>query len=197
MSEHALRPGGVAIAAVLIGGVLVIAFPHHVLSIIRVVVATAAAVAALHALAVNVPLTGWISPYKWMSPFSPVARREIPQGDTDEVDFIHSKLSGWRQPIKYGPPMPPAVLRLLRPIVRSALGLGQHDEVDREVVRNLLSPVTWAILVSDPLEHTHWFLMRPPDARKVTEVVHHVLDDIERIAPHGEGLESSTPATPG
>ncbi len=69
MSERNLRPANVAAAALVIGGVLLVALPRHALSIVQLVVLTAAAATALYALAVNVPPTGWMSPFKWMSPF--------------------------------------------------------------------------------------------------------------------------------
>jgi len=148
----------------------------------RVVVATAAVIVCLYALAANVPLTGWISPYRWMSPFGQGARSKRSRADVDEIDLIRSKLSNWRQPIENGPPLPPAVLRLLRPLIREALGLGPLEEVDQEGVDDLLSPLTRSILTSDPLERVHWIRMRPPDPTTVVNTVNLVLDELQRIS---------------
>ena len=121
MNESALRPGNVAAAAVLIGGVLTVLLPQHAMSIVQLVIVTVAVSSAVYALAVNVPSAGWISPFKWMSPFNRAAYQGRRTRPSDELGSIGSKLSGRRQPIENGPPMPPATLRLLKPLIAVAL----------------------------------------------------------------------------
>ena len=49
MIERTLRAGSVTAAAVLIGGVLIVAVPQHMVSIVQVVVVTVAVAAGLYA----------------------------------------------------------------------------------------------------------------------------------------------------
>ncbi|MCA9739772.1 MAG: hypothetical protein KC645_19250, partial [Gemmatimonadetes bacterium] len=70
MSDPTLRAGPVTAAAIAIGGMVLLAAPQHAASIVKVVVATAAVAAGLHALSRSVPATGWMSPFRWMSPFA-------------------------------------------------------------------------------------------------------------------------------
>lgn len=200
MNESGFRPRSVAAGAVIIGGLLLLLFPRFALSIVQVVVVTVAVVAGLHVLTVHVPPSGWMSPFKWLSPFvwlPPQRRRRTGLG---EIDLIASKISGWRRPIPSGPPMPSAVLRLLRPLIRTALDLGSPQglapgvplptppEPDLEEDPSLkspcqrLSPLTLAVLASDGPGGPRWYLPHPPHPRQVTEVVNHVLDELERLA---------------
>ncbi len=84
MSERALRPGNVAAAATLIGGVLAVALPQHGMSIVQLVIVTVAVSTVVYALAVNVPTTRWMSPFKWMSPFNQAAYLRSRSGRSDE-----------------------------------------------------------------------------------------------------------------
>jgi hypothetical protein len=181
MNGGGLRPGGVAAAAILIGGFLVLALPQHTESVVRLVVLTLAAVVGLHLLALLVPTwsDGWST-----SPFRPAARARRGGRAPEEVERIHSGLSGRRHPVENGPPMPPQVLRLLKPPIRVALermGLDPTDEAGRVSARTLLSPLTWAVFTSDLRSAPDPFRVRRPDERQVAEVVHRVLDELEAL----------------
>ena len=181
MNEHPRRPGEVA-AAVLIGGVLLIALPRHAMSIVQLVIVTVSVVAGLYALAVNVPPTGWMSPFKWMSPFGRATHFGRGGKESGEIESIHRKLSGWRQPIQNGPPMPSETLRLLKPLIRAALDLEPGDDAHLASARALLSPLSWAVLTSGASgQPYYWFKMFPPNRREVAEAVHSVLDEVARL----------------
>ncbi len=181
MNERALRPGNVAAAATLIGGVLAVALPQHGMSIVQLVIVTVAVSTVVYALAVNVPTTRWMSPFKWMSPFNQAAYLRRRSGRSDELGSIRSKLSGRRQPIENGPPMPPATLRLLKPLISSALDLDPDDEAHQPSARGVVSPLTWAVLTSEPLQRPYWFRTLRPNEREVTQTVRAVLDDLDRL----------------
>jgi hypothetical protein len=151
-----------------------------------------AVVAGLFALALNVPPTGWLSPFKWLSPFGRPIRLERGGNGPDDIESIRSRLAGWRQPIQFGPPMPPDILRLLKPLIRAALDLGPDDEPPSASARALVSPLTWAVLTSDPPTNHYWFQRLPPDRRVVAEAVHSVLDELDRLTA---GTGSPRPPT--
>jgi hypothetical protein len=150
MNERTLRIGNVAAAAVAIGGALIIARPQYALGIVQLVLASVGAAAALYALAANVPPTGWLSPFKWMSPFNRAARPEERRNGWDEMTSLRSKLSGRRQQMRNAPPLPPEVVRLLKPLIRQTLDLDPEDEAQLASARHFLSPLAWAVLTSDP-----------------------------------------------
>lgn len=181
MNEGALRPGNVAAAAVLIGGVLATVLPQHAMSIVQLVIVTVAVSTGLYALAVHVPSAGWISPFKWMSPFGRAAYPGRRRRRSDELRSIRLKLSGRRQPIENGPPMPPVTLRLLKPLIASALDLDPSEEPPPPSARGRVSPLTWAVLTSQPLRRPRWFRTLRPNEREVTQTVHSVLDELDRL----------------
>lgn len=216
MNERTLRPANVAAAAVLIGGVLIVVLPQHGLSIVQLVVVTIAAAAALYALAISVPewsATWWrVAPFNRpsravgptrrlrathparparLAPRNGGVRRPFGRGRSrgpGNLERIRSKLSGRRQPISNGPPVPPEALRLLQPLIRVALereGLDPGDEAHRETARALLSPLTWAVLTSEPLRGPPWYRTRRRAERQVADVVHRVFDDLDRLAAGG------------
>ncbi len=185
MNERGLRPASVGAAALLIGGVLLLALPRYALGIVQVVIVTAAAAAALYALATRVPPTGWMSPYRWMSPFGGGDRHERADEPVDEADVLHTKLSGRRQPVADGPPMPADILRALRPLIGAALDLDPGGGPPPPTARSRLSPLTWSILTTEPRPGQGWRGTFSPDVREVAEVVHHVLDELERFDPGG------------
>lgn len=123
MNERTLRPGNVAAAAALLGGILLIALPQHAMSVVRLVIVTIAVGSALHVLAVHVPTTGWISPFKWMSPFSRRVGHARRRRRVGELDVLRASLGGRRQPIEGGEPLPPGTLRTLQPMIALALDL--------------------------------------------------------------------------
>ena len=113
MSERSLRTTNVAAGALLIGGLLVAPLPGRALSVVQVVVVALAAATALWVLASAVPPTGWISPFKWMSPFGGVVTPRLGHR-SHALGFLRDRLGDRRQPVEGGPPLPPAVLRRLR-----------------------------------------------------------------------------------
>ena len=182
MNEHALRPLHIGSAALAIGGVLVLLMPEYSLSIVRLVIVTVAAATGLYALVVSVPTT-W-----WTSPFDRTARQVGNGNGPEEFDSIRSTLSGPRQPIQNAPPLPGAAVRSLKPLIEAAIvreGLDPDDPAQLESAQGLLSPLSWAILSSEPLVGPRWFQTRLPNERKVAKVVHSVLDDLDGLASRG------------
>jgi hypothetical protein len=172
MSEQTLRPESVATAAVVIGGALVAVLPQHAMSIVRLVILTAAAAAGLYALGVNAPATWWKSPFD---------RRPGRSRGPDEFESIRSGLSDWRQRIADGPALPPDVVRMLRPLIAAAVEQAGAGGGRRSAgARVHLSHVTRAVLASGSRVRPRWFDMVPPDGRTVAAAVEVVLDDIER-----------------
>lgn len=197
MNERTLRPANIAAAAVVIGGALIIALPHHGMNIVRLVVVTIAAAAGLYALAVNAPAT-W-----WASPFDRRRRAGRKEHASAELDWIRSTLSGRRQRIENGPPLPPETLRLLQPLIQVALerqGLDARDAACADSARELLSAQTLAVMTSDPLKWPPRSRTLRPDKRKTAEVVHIVLDELDRLGASGKHpqchMDTSRPALP-
>jgi hypothetical protein len=178
MNERTFRPANIAAAAVMIGGLLSLLLPQHGATILRLVIVTIAAAAGVYALAVRAP------PAWWKSPFDQVSNRRRRE-ERDEIDWIRSKLVGPRQRITRGRAVPPETLRLLQPLIESALEREGFDPADRtsiESARNLLSPLTAAVLASEPLKRGFQFRMVRPDAAATAVFVHAVLDDLERLS---------------
>jgi hypothetical protein len=178
MNEQTFRPVSLAPAAVLIGGVLIALMPRHALNILRLIIVTIAASAGLHALGMNSPPTWWSSPFdrkvRW-----PWARRGF-----DEIEWIRDEMSGWRQRIHGSPPLPPEVVRLIRPLIESAIGRHGFDATDVDAgdpIRRLVSPLTWVVLTADIDRRVRWYRMVPPDRAEVASAVHEILDDIDRL----------------
>jgi hypothetical protein len=192
MNERNLRPANVAAAALVIGGVLLLALPGYALGILQLVAVTAAATTALHALASNVPPTGWMSPFKWMSPFAGTPLSEPGPPDVHELEPIRARLGARRLRAVGGPPLPPDALRLLRPLIRSALDLPPGGPVPREAALRL-SPLARSILAAELPRDPRWIDTVRPDEDAVAEVVHQVLDELERLdpGPNGEGTPRS------
>lgn len=179
MIERTFRPANIAAASLVIGGLLLIARPEYAISIVQLVIVTIAAAAGLYALAVNAP-AAW-----WLSPFDRTVRSRQRRRGYDETDRIRATMGGRRQEFPKGPAMPPETLRLLQPLIRVALereGLDHADVAARETARALLSPRTFAVLMSDARKRPPWFRMLPPDEAGTAEVVRHVLDDLDRLA---------------
>lgn len=180
MNEGILRPGNVVSAALVIAGVLVFVMPQRSLSIVQIVILTVAGAVALHALAVNAPSAWWTSPFDG----GPTQPREARR--SEEVEALRSTLSGRRQPLGHAPPMPGETIRLLEPLIGVAMerrGLDPKNPEHLSSVRSLLSPVSWAVLASEPLTWPRWHKTRRPDEGAVAEAVHLVLDDLESLSP--------------
>lgn len=194
MNPRTLRFGNLAAAAVLIGGVLVAVLPQYAMSVVQLVIVTVATAAALYALIAIVPVT-W-----WRSPFDRSGRPGRKLRGSDELDLIRSKLSGRRHPIENGRPLPPGALHLMKPLIRVALERENVDpdaEAHRASARALLSPLTWAIFTSDPSRRPHWFRTFRSKEREVADIVHAVLDDLDRLASGGEPPRHIDTSDPG
>lgn len=176
-------PGPVrfAAAAVTLGGGLIVLLPRHAPGIVQLVLLSVAAGAGLHALASHVPHTGWLSPFKWLSPFAASARPTRRRHGSDELDSIRSRLGGRRQTIQGSPPLPPEALRLLQQVIAATLGVDPSDRRQMIRARSRLSPKTWAILAARPLVRPYWFRTVRPNQWEAAEVVHDVLDELERL----------------
>lgn len=195
MSESALRPGSIVAAAVMIGGLIVVLFPQHGVTVVQVVVVTAAAAVGLFALAVTVP--EW-SAVRWlMSPFNRTGRAEPERRAPHELERIRWRLSRRRQRIRDGTPLPPEVLRLLQRLVRVALerkGLDPNREAHLETIRRRVTPLTWAVLSSEPMGWKHWYQTLWGNERQVAEVVHGVLDDLDHLTAGTTDDDTAVPS---
>ncbi|MEZ4423584.1 MAG: hypothetical protein R3E98_09250 [Gemmatimonadota bacterium] len=195
MSDPTLRAGPVTAAAIAIGGMVLLAAPQHAASIVKVVVATAAVAAGLHALSRSVPATGWMSPFRWMSPFARGGGARRRRGRRSGTGALRARLYGWRQPIEGGPALPPAVLRALAPIARAALALDPRDPSAGARARAQLSPEVRAVLEAAPERRLRWYRAHPPAPRAVAEAVERILTDIDRAARGARGPRP--PSGPG
>lgn len=183
MNARNLWPANTAAAALFIGGVLVVLFPEAVPSVVRLVIVTIAATAGLYALAVN-------SPPAWGSPFNGGTRRRGQRGPGD-IAWIRGRLAGWRLRVGPAPPMPRDVLRMLRPLIVTALqrqGVDPEDARGREAARRLLSPLCWAVLAGRPRSGLAGLPTDLPDRRRVAELVHRVLDELDGLGQPSRAL---------
>ncbi|MGI9628241.1 MAG: hypothetical protein ACR2QM_15515 [Longimicrobiales bacterium] len=179
MSQPSLRPRDVASGALLLGGIYVLLFPHHALSVLRVTIVTLAAATGAYALLVTAP-TAW-----WTSPFERKRRAAIANTGSEELDSIRSMFSGRRQAIEGGPTLPPQTMRLLTPLIEGALdraGLDLDKEADRDRAKAAVSAPTWAILTEEPLMWPRWYQTKRPNEREVSRIVQGVLDDLDRLS---------------
>lgn len=193
MNERTLRPANIAAAAVAIGGVLVAVLPQHAMSIAGLVIVAIAAAAGLYALVVNAP------PAWWRSPFD-VFHRAGRRTEADDIDRIRSRLSGRRQRIARDTALPPGTLRLLQPLIRIALereGVETSDESAIAAARSLVSPLTWAVLTTEPMARPGWIGTVRPAARRTADVVNRVLDDLDRLAGIRQTPQQHDPRDPG
>lgn len=137
----------------------------------------------MHALAVHVPTAGWIAPFTSVSPFS---RRAHPQRSgprSEALDFLRDRLADRRQRLPGDlPALPPALLRRLKPLVAAALELDPGDPAELASARSRVSPLTFAVLSSEPMERVSWLRTVGPDEDEVVRAVHRVLDELERLS---------------
>lgn len=186
MNEQILRPSHMAAAAVVIAGGLVAIAPQHAASVVRLMLVTVAAATALYALVVNAPARWWRSPFD--RGVDAVAGRGPGSGELGRLRLL---LRSRRQRIAGGPALPPEVLRMLQPQIRTALDARgvelRRGEDDVAAARGLLSPVTFAILVADPLDQPRWRNTVRGDERASADVVHHALDELDRLGAERAG----------
>lgn len=198
MNERTLHPANVAAGALLFGGLLLLAAPHHAANILRLVLATVAAAVGLYALAIHVP--GWRGTGWWTSPLDRTRPRTADPPDSREVARIRLHLGNRRQHVAGAPDMPPDVLHLLQPLVRQALeraGLDPARASAAAPARTALDPLTLAVLAATPQSRKEWHATLRPDEHEVATVVHRVLDDLDRLAARGGAGEASATPHPG
>lgn len=163
-----LRPRSVIWASVVLGGLLLIASPRHLLSIAQLVVATLAAAGGLF---VSVRL---LRPAIWMSPFNPGDR---PRGAGDvrtEIDRIRARLSGRRTVVAPEVLLPLEAVRLLQPLIA--------ETAERtHLPPSRLSPTCRAILDFESPVGPVASLRRRPNEDDAADVVHRVLDDLAAL----------------
>ncbi len=178
----------VATSAMLIGGILLIAVPRSTLSVVQLTILTAALATALTAFLDSVPASGWLSPFRWLSPFSGAAEERTDR--PDELALIHARLQGRRSRVKGAAPLPPDVVRLLDPLIRDTLDLLDASDA------SALSPTSRAVLNTRPPLKPSALLTLPPDPDNVSDVVMRVLDDLERVSAHGRQASASDRLNP-
>lgn len=181
--EDGTIPGPIrfAAAAATLGGALIVFLPEHAPGIVQLVLVSVAAGAGLHALSSHVPQTGWLSPFKWLSPFADPARPTRRRHGSDEMHSIRSRLAGRRQTVPGCAPLPPDAIRLLQPVIAGALGVDPSNRRQMTRARDRLSTSTWSILTAEPLARPYWFRTLRPNQWEAAEVVHDVLDELERL----------------
>ncbi len=182
MTSSTLRPPELAAATLFLGGLLVALAPGHVLAIAELTLVTLAAGACVYALSSNVPPTGWISPFKWLSPFGGERRSERRSHGADEIEGIRAKLGGRRQRLSAAPPLPPDVLRMLQPLIAATLDMDAGDPAELEAAHHRLSDRAWSILAAEPLPRPYWLATVRPNPWEVAAVVTDVLDELHRVS---------------
>jgi hypothetical protein len=178
MNEQALRFRNVAAATLLIGGVLIVALPRYAATVVQLVIATVGISGGVYALAAHVPPTGWLSPFRWLSPFGGSGRLGRRRRQRTAIEHIRSRFAGRRQRLVRGPPLPPAVLRQMQPVIAAALNLDPRDPTQLAAARGRVSPLTFAVLTCVPMERPSWLRTVRPDPPRVAEAVHRILDDL-------------------
>lgn len=173
MNERTYRPANIAAAAVVIAGLLIVLAPQHAPSIVRLALVTVAAAAGLYALAMRAPPAWWVSPFEHL-------RMTAGRAESDEIGWIRAKLSAPRQRMADGTPLPPETVRLLQPLIESALQREGIAPAEAAAGR-LLSPRTRAVLTWQPPKRRLGLSLRA-DPRATADIVHAVLNDLERLA---------------
>ena len=194
MSWRTLPAANTIAATLLIGGALLVLLPERAVAILQLMLASVAVAAAVHVLVIVVP--EWSGGLSW-SPFAGGRRPEVQVTESKEVDRIRAMLSGRRQKLGHGSAVPPETVHLLTPVIRSALereGLDPDDPDRSEVARAAVSPLTWSVLRTEPQNWLPWYRGRRASDAATAEVVHHVLDDLERFAKGG--YEQEFPSDP-
>lgn len=189
MTDPAYRPGHLAAAALTLGGLLLIGVPQRAPSIIRLVLVTLAAAGGLHLILAHGSPAFLLSPFRW------TLRDADDQGGSADARRLRSALEGRRHRIAGGPPLPPATIRILQPLIEAALdrdGAGPDSPLRRAAALQRLSATTRAILAHDATVNPPWFRTVRSDADRTAEAVSRVLDELD-LAPH---LDASTSGVP-
>jgi hypothetical protein len=181
-------------ASVVVAGTAVAIVPQHTVSILRLLVVTVLlAVAATVGVAVLGPggrLAGGL--HGSASPFERPSRRTGGQPDPPGLGVIRSSLR--EDSLPAGRPLSASAERRLGIVARSVLdrtGIDLRDPPQAAAVRAAVRPATWAVLAglassrpaADPhAPPTRHRRPRPADVAAAAEVVHTVLDDLDRLA---------------
>lgn len=178
MSKQTIRPSAAAAASAVISGLIIAVWPQHAVSVVQIAVVTVAVAAALHATRTNGVRPGTDRPSD-----SPLARLMTPTAlpalpsDLERTRFnLHSRRIRYRDVA-----LPWGTAKQLRRTAAAALqrqGVDVDDPSHHAAARALVSPLTWTVL-------THERYKPRKDLRgagpKVAEIVHAVLDDIDRL----------------
>lgn len=177
MTDPRARTFVLAVGLLAVGGLVVFLSPRSATVVLQRVVGGLAVIAALHVVASNAPAV------LWSSPFDRGPEPE-PDPDVDEAEWIRARLAGRRVRLgDDGAALPPETLRLLRPLIEEHLTRGSsasHSGAAAARRRSRLSPLTRAVLAADATMQPGWWTTVRPDEHAVAELVHHVLDDLER-----------------
>lgn len=172
MNTPTLRADHMAASAVLFGGALAALLPHHALNVLRLVIVSLAVIAALHVLALHAP------PRWWRSPFARELPRRRAAQAADEIEWVAAMMAQPRQRLRNAPPVPPAVIAALRPLLESAAARHAVTHHGQEAT---MSPLAQAIVQAPPPPR-HWLRLLPGDARSTARVVDAILDEVDRIS---------------
>lgn len=157
-------------AALVLGGLLLILSPRNALSIGQLAVATMAASGALFVVVRQ------LKPAVWMTPFNPRDRPASSSSDRSEIDRLQTRLAGDRVKVGPGLSLPPEVVRVLQPIVRSELEAARGAPGHARP-----SPALQAILRFESPDARPRERGRRGDERAVAEVVHQILDELDAL----------------
>lgn len=197
-NEPFVRPGMLIGAALVVGGIVAAIAPQHALTIAQVVVVTAAVTAALHVLQVNVTdLRGRRSRGSALD--YAVVRRTPRNAPADlQITRAHlerDRVAGGSVALPHG-----TALQLSRAVATELerQGFDLADPAQRAAARALVLPTTWTMLTEDPRRSsgdTRSYL--PADGPWVADVVHTVLDDLDRLAMRTQGEPTEDRPTRG
>ena len=182
MSRGGLEPRRLAAATLALGGFLVALYPGHSARLLRIVIVAAAAGAALLVVH-NRAARAW-----WTSPFTVGRRNRLSRRRSPELDAIAAKFGGRRQPVLPDAALPAETIRLLRPLAAAALERSRRGTTGADV-----SALTRALPDLEPQVWPRWFQTRSPDPRRVSELVHLVLDDLDRLDARSRHTDSVLP----
>lgn len=189
MTDPRPRTFVLAVGLVLVGGMMVFLSPRSVIVVLQWVAGGLAAVAALHVFRHNAPAVWWTSSFDRQ--VDPIV---VPE--EDETEWIRARLAGRRVRIGGGQvAVPPETLRLLRPLIEECVSRHGGDASTHATSNSLkgaLSPLTRAVLHSDPTMQPGWWGTVRPDKHAVAAIVHHVLDDLKDIEALVSPKNSST-----
>ena len=155
-----------AVGVLVVGGNALVLDPASAPGVAQGMIGALALVAALHVAGRRAPGARWTSPFD-----TGIGGRNAP-AEADETARIRARFAGRRLPLDdAGTALPPETLRLLQPLIA--------DVAARR--GPAVSPLTRAVYEADPtMQPSRWTTSRPAPAT-VAEIVHAVLDDLDRL----------------